>query len=108
MNTIAHKNQTMKPCHVAALALVGWYLMKPPSAGPYQFDTKEPLSKWDQIMSFDSSRACEIYRSEAAEKFSKNKAHDDPQFARYNEQLYLNARCVTSDDPRLKAEGDVK
>jgi hypothetical protein len=38
----------MKPCHAAALALIGWYLMLPPllSRHPLIFETHAPLSRW--------------------------------------------------------------
>jgi hypothetical protein len=36
----------MKPCHAAALALVGRYLMVPPTKDANQIDPSVPLPKW--------------------------------------------------------------
>jgi hypothetical protein len=44
--------------HAAALALVGWYLMVPPSTGG-KLDTKAPLPQWINEGAFDRADDCE-------------------------------------------------
>jgi hypothetical protein len=75
----------------AALTLVGWYLMVPPmhesgfwSRFGMRFgDTNAPLSRWSIVGTFNTVRECEAALSERT--------------ARQRE-----ARCVASDDSRLK------
>ena len=60
----------MNPCHAAALALVGWYLMLPPLqfVGPgndYSLaivDSAAPLSQWLPMMTFKTLQECDISR----------------------------------------------
>ncbi len=49
----------MKLRHVAALALLGWYLMIPPQSldGKRVLDDL-PLSKWDSALGFDHAEVC--------------------------------------------------
>jgi hypothetical protein len=75
----------MKFRHTAALALVAWYLMAPPSSLPtissqgldVKEDTTAPLSKWKSVGTFLTQKECDSHRVGAF-------------------------RCVASDDPRLK------
>jgi hypothetical protein len=50
--------------HAAALALVGWYLMMPPLAGPnasnLRVDLTAKLSQWEIVDSFDSADVCRV------------------------------------------------
>jgi hypothetical protein len=82
--------------HVAALALMGWYLMMPPPLSRSR-DRLVPLSRWTTTSSFESKKACEAER----DHFSKldpgaEVAGNDPAY-----QVY-DAECVATDDPRLK------
>ena len=47
--------------HLAALALVGWYLMMPPDSAkiPHDVDADAPLSRWVVVTSFDTDENCE-------------------------------------------------
>jgi hypothetical protein len=49
--------------HATALALVGWYLLAPPSIGAggrtYAPDPNAPLTLWTEVASFSSQRDCE-------------------------------------------------
>lgn len=101
--------------HAAALALVGWYLIMPPTVGPYlRLDKSAPVSQWKIVEHFDTATACEGYLQEmkegtgasyheysVAQKFQVEglkKVHDMgiPTFA------LKAARCIFSDDPHLK------
>jgi hypothetical protein len=107
----------MKLRHAAALALVGWYLMVPPSKREMNWlcgasltasvshelfgtgdekeyaewakmvDTNARLSEWHEMSPFETLKACE----EARGRFMALPAYL-PEHA---------AQCVASDDPRL-------
>jgi len=90
----------MKLRHAAVLALVGWYLMVPPwrsaqTAHPIP-DSDAPLSKWITEGTFDSAVGCNRYLMSIL--MSSNPA--DPAFQ--NKLRAQAAKCVASDDPRLK------
>lgn len=74
-----------KARQAAALALVVWYLMRPPvphlgnKFGAHATRDKEaPLSRWAMLGTFHTEKECEAHRGSPWE------------------------RCVASDDPRLK------
>ena len=71
----------MKPRHAAALALVVWYLMRPPlphlNAHAIHPDTP---SRWIIVRTFPTEKKCEARRGAAS---------------RWD-------RCIASDDPHLK------
>jgi hypothetical protein len=72
----------MKPRYAAALALVVWYLMRPPlphlNAHANQTDTAAPLSRWMVVRTFPTQKECEAHRANPWD------------------------RCLTSGDTRLK------
>jgi hypothetical protein len=83
----------MRPRHAAALALVGWYLMIPPSVSG-GFDSAAPLGKWFVYSSYDSAHECE------GSKFLNHEA-----LKQRNDHLkdaFEHAQCIATDDPRLK------
>ena len=91
----------MKLRHVAALALVGWYLMLPPMVGNHT-DTSAPLSSWRMTGSYDAAIDC---RKELEDSIRDSyKALKDPHlpFTRSASLQFLDAACVATDDPRLK------
>jgi hypothetical protein len=105
----------MRIWHAAALALVGWYLIMPPTVGPYLRLDKSALdSRWHIIQSFDTATACEGYLQEMKEgtgasyheysvapKFEtegRKKMHD----MGIPTSAVTAARCIFSDNPRLK------
>ena len=54
----------MKPRHAAALALVGWYLMIPPSSTlPTGVAYKEPLRNWKIVRGFETADGCADFLS---------------------------------------------
>ncbi len=88
----------MKPRHVAALALVGWYLMTPPiNNRTGKYDSTAPLSTglWFTIASFDTADRCEDIRSKMADGYKKT--HDSSGLDRM-----VNSTCIASNDLRLK------
>jgi hypothetical protein len=68
--------------HAAALALVGWYLMRPPlphlNAHATNTDTAASLSRWVVVGTFPTQKECEAHRANPWDQ------------------------CVANDDPRLK------
>jgi hypothetical protein len=86
----------MKLRHVAALALVGSNLtfsFYGINGGQISYDSNSPLNRWSILKSFDSASECEAARAEIRDREKKE---------RQNFKIIL--RCVSSDDPRLKAK----
>jgi hypothetical protein len=98
--------------HAGALALVGWYLLTPPIRRPASgslFIARDPmtqaptdsLSSWDEEASFDSANECEH-----AKIVFWRALKDHPQSTgleqKIREAAAQEARCVATDDPRLK------
>ncbi len=84
---------------VAALALVGWYLMIPPidpasrfdhSVKTQQLDLKAPLNTWSVADTFNTSGQCK------AAIASMNLKPNDFWYGKY--------QCASSDDPKLKGK----
>lgn len=105
--------------HSAALALVGWYLMVPPStpAGLTNPDAtlingSAPIAQWFIRSSYDSAQDCETAKMSGmlaalqiikdTEKF-KVMREKDPYLALDTIEK-ATAQCVSTDDPRLKAK----
>lgn len=79
-----------------ALALVGWYLLLPPTGvKPLQYQTGDlpALSKWAQVGAYDSASACREAHLQLPDSFK----NPDQETA----QRMLMARCIEADDPRL-------
>jgi hypothetical protein len=117
----------MKSGHFAAAAIMAWYLLIPPvltfrtSTTPRQYLwAYAPLRLWHRVSSFDGADDCENYL------FDMKRAYEDPSFRaeldQRDEQIaqeygthgsliigpdrlrrWYFARCVSSQDPRLKA-----
>jgi len=86
----------MKPRHAAALVLCGWYLIVPPfnKSGPL---AGTPLSLWtDHEGSYDTARECDQGKQALLDDLDKHQAFHDYRAA------VIFARCIASDDPRLK------
>jgi hypothetical protein len=77
--------------HAAALALLGWYLMMPPRDTKGVLQLHSPLRKWKRAASYKTANECEV---------GKFKALD----ANGNGSIFLESKCIASDDPRLKAK----
>jgi hypothetical protein len=90
----------MKLHHAAVLAL-GWYIMVPPIAGPsFHVDPHAPISQWIVEFSFDTAIECE----QGISTFQNERLSGE--FTGIGDTLAasqaLKAKCIASDDPRLK------
>ena len=102
----------LKSRHLAALALVAWYLMMPPESPktPHDVDAEVPLARWIVITSFDTEENCEKALADVQNNESDPVALDktgklkrlDKHDAALGKARALNAACVAGDDIRLK------
>jgi hypothetical protein len=103
----------MKYRHSAVLALVGWYLMLPPVNDDNKVIVDAPLWKWNQSAGFDSASECERILHAAVNTpmtpaeyqrvlTATRKAHRIPLSRSEMDIRAAAARCVSTDDPRLK------
>ncbi len=110
----------MKPCYATALALVGWYLMVPPSPDGIFPNEKAPLSKWVIVTGADGAYICrelDIALQKRAKREwrarigtrppGEDKASWDKAVQETIEEMWKitpigYATCVSTDDPRLK------
>ena len=86
----------MKPRHVAALALLSWYFLVPPSVCPKGdsdcfWDFNAPISQWTADGDFDSQQDC-ITLLEKLKRAHPSKAEID---------ILDGFQCVWQGDPRL-------
>ncbi len=95
----------MKPCHAAALALVGWYLMVPnviETVGGYQADFNCPLSRWAVNSVFDSASECDPIQGGVVLKGQRDMKKAPVQSMDWAiAQSLTQAQCIETDDPRL-------
>ena len=83
----------MKLRHAAALALVGWYLMVPPTHrvnGQTIFEDSAPLTSWRQVYAYETAKQCQDEIDHLQTLPPEAAVHGD------------HAQCVASDDSRLK------
>ena len=85
--------------HAAALALVGWYLMAPPSIGAdsttYAADAHAPFTLWTLIATFSSEQEC-LQAKKEMQPSATNRV--GPLSSPFVSSLPLY-RCVPSDNP---------
>jgi hypothetical protein len=94
----------VKPRYAATLALVGWYLLVPPSRPNYEVDQSAPLSRWAQDASFDTASECEHNRQEMIESLASHKVKNmSVEMQNGNARIYALSRCIATDDPRLNS-----
>jgi hypothetical protein len=105
----------MESRHAAALALVGWYLMIPPtpwmSSDPPKsgINPQAPLSEWFLEQSFDTAKECERVREKKYVEGSRamrvlaqsRQIEANPKRASFLFQEMFT-RCISTNDPRLK------
>jgi hypothetical protein len=102
--------------HAAALALVGCYLMTPPLNDAGLPDTDAPITSWHNEMSFNSAHDCEegkitlpVKKIEGLKRIEKDQAKipkGNPQlfdqYSSWTRRALAVAKCIGTDDPRLK------
>jgi len=54
--------RAMKVAHAAALALVGWYIVLPPTGSDRRAQKRAPLSRWYIFSNFETKEQCEKAR----------------------------------------------
>jgi hypothetical protein len=102
----------MKPRHVAALALVGWYLMVPPDRptldDSIKWVSRAPLRDWTIVQRFDAGSACEKRRveiiSDALHAINGDAKARRTAAVLSDYAISNNATCVSRDDPRLRGK----
>ena len=91
--------------HAAALALVGWYLMVPPTYPDHlRANLDAPISKWEHYGSFDSAQDCEStvhFLHEQAKKFTRAQRVNPTTDEQSEAGQYMQGECIATDDPRL-------
>jgi hypothetical protein len=89
----------MKAHHAAALALVGWYLMLPPTGRDYPTGNVDaPLTQWlKRPTTYRSKDECEHV-------LDRDIRRTNSQNRQVWVNIYKQAQCVSADDPRLKTK----
>jgi hypothetical protein len=93
--------------HVIALALVGWYLMVPPTVpNTNEVDKTAPVKQWTIRRSFPHSQGCEMARDKVRQAALQNLSERDStaRRGRRDPEAFCPlcvAQCVSQDDPRL-------
>ncbi len=87
----------MKLHRAAALTLLGWYLIQPPThrgadGKSVVFEDARPLTMWKQIAAYDTAKECQAQISHMWTLPAKVVEFDGVEFL----------LCVASDDSRLK------
>lgn len=87
----------MKPRHAAAIALVGWYLMMPPTGRDYPMGNLDaPLSQWlKRPTTYRDKDECEHV-------LDRHRRLTNARNKQIAVNFYKLARCISADDPRLK------
>ena len=111
----------MNARHAAVLALAGWVLLLPPLVLPdsdlhpeaLDVDRKAPLSDWQQEESFEREEDCEEALKALPDEVRNQRSVIIPgnMGAAEIEQSHANlvtgalsAKCIRTDDPRLKGK----
>jgi hypothetical protein len=98
----------MKLHYTTALALAGWSLMMPPVSKTLRLDLSEDLSKWQVHSTHSTAAECEQEKDKLQASMT-DKPTNAPKstLRRPGRDLlasrYRAARCVSADDPALKA-----
>jgi len=96
----------VKARHAVALALVGWYLMVPPTPirHPQPDANMPPISRWENRGSFDTAKECDSERWKKIMDWNYKNTVKDGDIDSVEGQLvaqYTLGQCIASDDPRL-------
>jgi hypothetical protein len=89
----------MKPCHAAALALVGWYLMLPPITGVIDPDSpRRHFPGWTMKAKFKSEDDCTVAQRELkAQALRHSLDYPVDQTTRDDNEKKFKARCVSEE-----------
>lgn len=111
----------MKLCHGAAVVLVGWYFIMPPTRfsrlptgkNVVHMNIKAPLSRWQIVGRFDSIKECNEYADELRKTQRETENPNISAVEKNNEETTMNirlakSRCIDTDDPRLKGNKDTR
>jgi hypothetical protein len=85
---------------VGALSLGGWYLIVPPNLpDSSKADTSAPLWQWIRLghHEYDTREQCES-------DLEDSRQHRQPSGARVNQEAQDASQCISTEDPRLKAD----
>jgi len=97
----------MNPRHAAALTLVGWYLIAPPTS-PGKIHDDLPLSRWQSVghESFKTKLDCEAKFAELYNPTIDERMRSDPRVSSEAYKSFYrfmkDVQCIATDDPRLK------
>lgn len=95
----------MKLHSVAALTLVGWYLMAPPLNSDLKVNYHALLSQWVLVASYDRAAECEKERTRRLKQAAAEPIKDSTTaLLEFSEAS--NSVCIASDDPRLKEKSE--
>ena len=76
-----------------------------PFMPPYQIDDSAHISRWEIHSSFDTANECEEARLQANEMHQSDRPDLGPKTRKEMDALrLLYAKCVATDDPRLKGK----
>jgi len=89
----------MKLRHAAALALVGWLMMTPPTARDGKILYNAPLADWEHERGGDTEAQCRANIENLLRGIKK--AYPD-SLKEEKWQAVRAAKCISTDDPRLK------
>ena len=95
----------MRIGHRAAIALMGWALIIPRYDLDGRVEDKAPLSSWKIHSSYDSRADCEQVRHQMVEiagEFIQEQERRANLDGVSEASVMLAAKCVASDDPRMK------
>jgi len=84
-------------CRIAALALVGWYLLLPPTSKDFPMGNVDaPLTQWVKRPTlYRDQKECEhVHDQQTRLANGRNR--------QTRKRYYQQGKCVSSDDPRLK------
>ncbi len=98
----------MKLHRSIALALTGWSLMLPPASHTLRLEMTKDLSKWNIHSTHATEAECEQEKARLQASVAETASNAPRTTLRRpgRDMLaarYRNARCVSSDDPALKA-----
>ena len=83
--------------HAAVLALVGWYLLMPPTSKDFPMGNVDaPLTQWNKRpTTYRDKEECEHV-------IDRHRRLTNAKNKQVAVRYYKQAQCVSSDDPRLK------